>query len=89
MIRTVTDQDRSRRTERLTDTRFARTRDSSAVKYLQESSEIARKVGDTKLEQWTFHCLGIAYGFSGQDFRAIACYEKSLELARQMGDANA
>ncbi len=59
-----------------------------AIKFHQQSLDIARKIGDRNDEGSCLNNLGNAYYSLGQYQQAIEFYQQSLEIKREIGDHN-
>lgn len=62
-------------------------RNAQAIQYHQEAVDICDRLGLTDLVAvQAFHGRGEAYFADGQPEQAIRCFERSIELARHIGD---
>ena len=59
---------------------------SKALEYYEKSLEIARKLGDMKIEAGTLNSIGLVHKGWGHYPKAAEYYETSLEIARKVED---
>jgi len=57
------------------------------LEYHEKSLDIARRIGDVKLEGVTLNNMGLVYVSLGQYPKGLESLEKSLEISKRIGDA--